>query len=321
MFIVVTSELGSESWVTKASFNSITSKINAEKYSFLKVIIKKDKSWFCQEFNSVCFLKPEASKVFLVLDDNKKIEVNFAFIIMLGFGEDGTIQGFFETLGLPYSGCGVKTSSLCMDKAWTKRLLSSYNNCNIFPFIDWPVSYEEACEFLSSSQLFIKPAVGGSSIGMGIACSKEEFDILYKKAAFFCNKVIVEKFIKDKREVECSVFFDEAYGISEIVSKSGFYDYEAKYESSGLAECILNTDVSDDLVDLIKKQSINIAKTLEYRHLSRVDFFIVNDIPYFNEINTFPGFSDISMFPKMIIKEGKSFEFIVEKIIEDLKVS
>ena len=242
----------------------------------------------------------------VVVDENiaqtlkdKKIEI--AYIALHGkYGEDGCIQGLLEILKIPYTGCGVMASSICMNKEYTKRILAT---CPEIPLIK--STFVKKGENLQTKvanlqyPLITKPVCEGSSFGMTKVNKPEELEKAYAEAVKFNNDVLIEEFI-DGYFVTVGVLENEdntfATEILEIRTKTEWYDFDAKY-TKGLSEFILPANLSAEATSHIKDLAVKSHITAGCSGVSRVDFMIKDEQPYFLEINTSPGMTDTSDLP------------------------
>jgi D-alanine-D-alanine ligase len=254
----------------------------------------------------------------------KVFEVDVAFPIMHGtFGEDGCIQGLLQMLNLPFVGCGVLSSSLCMDKDMMKRAFVQAK----IPTSQWEIlksweptrSYEDLVSKLGSP-FFIKPANAGSSVGVHKIKSFEDFEKNLKDAFLYDHKVLAETFVLG-REVECSVLgltsSPQASLPGEVIPKHEFYSYEAKYLDNNGAVIRIPADLSENLVEKIQAMAKKVYTSLDCSGLSRVDFFVTSKNEIFvNEINTIPGFTNISMYPKMWEASGIKYQDLISQLVD-----
>ena len=268
------------------------------------------------------------SKGLFYLEDGEKKPLGidlFVPVLHGKNGEDGTIQGLFEMLGVPYVGCGVSASANSMDKSMTKLIVSHtgvkqadyllvdrHNRNNIEALAD------EAIARLGFP-LFIKPCASGSSIGICKAKSRDELIAGIKVALEHDGRVLVEEFI-NARELECAVLETEdgiIAEVGEVIAADEFYDFDSKYNNSA---SITDTtpDIPDSIAEKMRKYAVEIFKILDCKSLSRVDFFLDKDSGelIFNEINTLPGFTSISMFPMLTAKSGYASKKLIEAIIK-----
>ncbi len=324
---------------------NIVEKLDKKKYHIFALYIDKAGNWHF--FNHVDIKKTSSfvnkcSIDILYYDavkTNKAIcafleqKVDVAFPIIHGpIGEDGAIQGFLETVGIPYVGSDVQSSAMCMDKE-ASRLIAKSHGINCVPFfkIDFTKESVDIDNTIKKVihefgfPLFTKPASAGSSIGVA---KHEDFGFLETSlsvALKLSNKVLIEKAINCK-EIEVGVLENiESYEnpkISmpgEVKSAREFYDYEAKYlMKEGAVLDVPALNLSDKLCEALREMSAKIFKALNCKGLARVDFFIekeTNNI-YFNEINTLPGFTDISLYPRLMKTIGITYTKLLDSLIK-----
>jgi len=306
----------SEHEVSLKSAQSIYDNVNREKYRLHMIKIEKDGSWLYlgEDFDG-------AGKKISV-GELEKLDIDVTFPVLHGkFGEDGTIQGLFEILGIPYVGSKVIGSAVCMDKCMAKIL---FENVGIPCVQGITVRHGENLENKITETLgfpcFVKPANAGSSVGVTKAADIGELRAGIAAAFLHDDKVLVERGV-DAREIECSVMGNEnpvaAQVLGEIVPSKEFYDYEAKYEDAN-SRLIIPADLPSETAEKIREYAIEAYKICECRGLSRVDFFVEksNGEIYLNEINTMPGFTDISMYPKLWDASGVDYPTLIDKLIE-----
>jgi D-alanine-D-alanine ligase len=254
--------------------------------------------------------------------------VDVVFPVLHGpYGEDGTIQGLLELAGVPYVGAGVLASAAGMDKEFTKKLLVAEG---------LPVG---AYEVLRRSQptldvgprgrlglpVFVKPARGGSSIGVSRVTGWDELPAAIAHARQHDPKVIVEAAVVG-RELECGVleFADgtvQASTVGEIRvagvrgREDSFYDFATKYLDDA-AELDVPAKVDDDVSDAVRELAIRAFRAIDCQGLARVDFFLTDDGPIINEVNTMPGFTTISMYPRMWAASGVDYPTLLAAMVE-----
>lgn len=244
---------------------------------------------------------------------------DYAFNALHGkYGEDGCIQGILEILQIPYTGCGVMSSSLCMNKEYTKRILST---CPDIPmaksaFVRKGDDIFEKTKDLTYP-LFTKPVSEGSSFGMTKVNSKEDLKAAYELAVKYNDDVLIEEFI-DGFFVTVGVL--ECNGeplateILEIRPKNEWYDFEAKY-TSGMSDFIVPANLSEEVTKHVKEVAVKAFETAGCRSVSRVDFMMKDDIPYLLEINTSPGMTTVSDLPAQAAAMGISYDELVLLIL------
>lgn len=233
-------------------------------------------------------------------------KTDIVFIAMHGpFGEDGTVQGMLETVGVKYTGSGVLASALGMDKIMFRKVMRDEN-------IPVPKSS-------TRFPCFVKPYNQGSSVGTSIAGNKKELDVAVKLARKYSDKVLIEEYLGGK-EVTCAVLGNEppfALPVIEIVPLKGeFFNYESKYTESGAQE-IVPARISKSLTKKVQEIAVKVYQAVGCRGFARVDFLLRdNKYPVVLEINTIPGLTPISLFPKAAKAAGMSYSKLLDKIIE-----
>jgi D-alanine-D-alanine ligase len=257
--------------------------------------------------------------------EQKRGKIDVAFPILHGsYGEDGTIQGFFKLAGIPFIGPSVLGSSVSFDKDVTKRLLTEAGIPNTEFVTLRPgdkISFLKIKKVLDLPMI-AKPANSGSSVGISKIKNEKEFNEAVKYAFKFDSKIIIEKFIGEKREIECAVLGNEnpmASICGEVITNKhhSFYSYEAKYIDEKGADLEIPAKLSKSIQVKIQKLAIKTFQTLECEGLSRVDFFLLkNGKILVNEINTIPGFTNISMYPQLWAKSGISYGKLIDKLVE-----
>lgn len=240
-------------------------------------------------------------------------------------GEDGTVQGLFEVMNIPYAGNGVLASSAGMDKVVMKQLFQHVGLKQV-PYVyfirtQWRKDRDywiEKMEQELSFPMFVKPANLGSSVGISKAVDHESLVKAVDFALKFDRKIIVEQGIT-AREVEVSVLGNDdpvCSILGEIKPVATFYDYEAKYQD-GSTELLIPAPVTDEVQTTLKDMAIRAFKVLDCAGLVRADFFVTaNDEVLINEVNTMPGFTPTSMFPLLWQNTGKSYPELIDDLIE-----
>ncbi len=242
-------------------------------------------------------------------------------------GEDGKLQGFFETLNIPVIGCGTLASAVCFDKNYLKTLLEGHGfkvaPGGVINMETTPVTqdlYNEFVEIVGGEKFAIKPNDNGSGIGVSIARNFEEFKDGVEKAAQFTRSVLVEKFIPHKEIVVGVIGNGNDIEISHLGESNAevdnVYEYEAKYNENTFCQC--PADIDELMEKKILQQTADIYQLVGCKDWARIDFFIENETNklYMNEINTIPGFSPHSVFPKIFESKGIGYQDLVRKIIE-----
>ncbi|MGM0125442.1 D-alanine-D-alanine ligase [Enterococcus sp. AZ194] len=240
-------------------------------------------------------------------------------------GEDGTIQGFLETINVPYVGAGVLTSACAMDKIMTKYILQAAGVPQV-PYVpvlesQWkenPRKVFEQCEGSLLYPMFIKPANMGSSVGITRAENREELQNGLAEAYRFDSRAIVEQGI-EAREIEVAVLGNEDVRTTapgEIVKDVAFYDYNSKYIDNKITMQI-PAEIPLDVQEKAQKYAKIAYKMLGGSGLSRCDFFLTNKNELFlNELNTMPGFTQFSMYPVLWENTGLKYSDLIEELIQ-----
>ncbi len=246
---------------------------------------------------------------------------NCAFNALHGkYGEDGCIQGVLEILRIPYAGCGVMASSICMNKEYTKRILSTVKDFPLIKsvFVKKGEDVKKAVEGLKYP-LITKPVSEGSSFGMTKVNTPAELEKAYEEALKYNDDVLIEEFI-DGFFVTVGVLEKDgkafATEVLEIRPKNEWYDFEAKY-TKGMSEFIVpSTGLSKEGTRLVKEFAVKAHETTGCSGVSRVDFMIKDDKPYFLEVNTSPGMTDTSDLPAQAAVCGIDYDHLVLMILK-----
>lgn len=331
----------SEHEVSCISVQTIVKAMNPEKYDITLIGITKEGCWLkADNLSSVAdgtwrtsgkkaVLSPDATeKCILVTDGDKlkKLPVDVVFPALHGmYGEDGTIQGLFELAKIPYVGCGVLSSSVSMDKAYTKLLVDGLGIRQAdFVLINHTDMHDlDACvarvEAKLSYPVFVKPSKAGSSCGVNKATDGDSLKSALLEAVNHDIRILVEETIIG-REVECAVlggYEPEASNVGEVLSAEDFYTYDAKYNNP-VSRTELHPEFPEGVLEEIRHDAVEIFKRVDGYGLARVDFFLekgTNQV-IFNEINTLPGFTSISMYPMLWADRGVDNEALVDRLIE-----
>lgn len=341
---VIFGGMSTEHDVSVVSGTSIIKNLDKEKYDITPIYIDKEGDWhkYTKKVEEIDILSfgdeiKELEKIDNVIEELKKQELLFPVLHGL-YGEDGTIQGLFEMLQIPYVGCKVLASSIAMDKVYTKIIIDragikqtkseyirKFEDKYIYidkSFNEKICSLEEVCDIAEKNlkyPMFIKPSNSGSSVGVNSAKTKEELKDAIEFASKFDKKVLIEQGIIGQ-EVECAVLGNEeviSSNVGEIKSADEFYDYDSKYKNAA-SKTIIPADISKEKQEEIRKQAVKAFKAIDGKGLSRVDFFVENETGeiYLNEINTLPGFTQISMYTKLFESVGIKYSKLLDKLIE-----
>jgi D-alanine-D-alanine ligase len=259
-------------------------------------------------------------------------EVDVVFPLLHGpWGEDGTIQGLLEMAGVRYVGAGVLSSAVGMDKHYMKVVLQAHG----IPVLPYTVIMPRAWEADRAAQLeavsslgypvFVKPARGGSSIGISKVHDRGELEDAVEEARRHDPKVVVEAAAEGGREVECGVL--QGFGtnppdtsvVAEIVvdPTHEFYDFAAKYLPEEHTELTVPADLPPATAERVRSLAADCFEVLACEGLARVDFFVLPDERVVvNEINTMPGFTPSSMFPRMWAATGVDYPELVDRLVQ-----
>lgn len=338
---VIFGGMSTENEVSVVSASYVLSNLNQDKYDIFPIYIDKNGEWWKSEekFRPLKFGEKitQKSKIKNVFETLKKLDVIFPVLHGL-YGEDGTIQGLFELLKIPYVGCHVLSSSIGMDKVYSKIIFEKakinqtksmyikyYNEKYIYFDENFNEKRLDRNEILNEVNqrlkypIFVKPSNSGSSVGVKKVENPNELIAAVNNAVNFDKKILIEEEIKGK-EVECAVFGNEdviSSAVGEIIPADNFYSYDAKYNNSS-SRTRIPANLPQDITEKIRKLAIKAFKAIDGSGLARVDFFVedsTNKI-YINEINTLPGFTSISMYPKLFENMGISYENLLDKLIE-----
>lgn len=335
--------VSSEHEVSRMSATSVLRNLDAQKYDLLPVGITKQGRWYLYGGpvekladgsweNGPCTpaaFCPGSGMDGLVLFEAggaRSVHVDVVFPVLHGKnGEDGTVQGLLDLTGIPYVGCGVLGSAVCMDKVVANCVMDA---CGL-PRCAWAYTECGAAEDFDALEarlaaklhypIFVKPANAGSSVGISKAHDKAELKDALALALRHDSRVVFERFV-DGQEVECAVCGNElpvATLPGEILASKEFYDYEDKYVS-GTSRVAIPANLSAEKLEEVRGIALRAYRALCCRGLSRVDFFVERGTGkvLLNEINTLPGFTDISMYPKLRMAAGDTYAGLLDRLIE-----
>jgi len=318
------------------SLLSAFSVVNAVYYTYYQVqlvMITKEGQWLKGPLLTEA---PTSKDVLALTDDAHKGEViqpgaiyeeeAIVFPLLHGpNGEDGTIQGFLETIGMPYIGAGVLTSACGMDKIMTKYILQAAGIPQV-PYVPvlknaWkenPKKIFDQCEGSLLYPMFVKPANMGSSVGISKAENREELQNALQEAYRYDTRAIVEQGI-EAREIEVAVLGNEDVRTTmpgEIVKDVAFYDYNSKYIDNRI-DMQIPAHIPEDTQAKAQGFAKKAYTMLGGSGLSRCDFFLTNKNELFlNELNTMPGFTEFSMYPLLWEKTGLPYGDLIEELIQ-----
>lgn len=260
------------------------------------------------------------------------VRVDVALALLHGpFGEDGTIQGLFEMQGVRYVGSGVAASAIGMDKHFMKLVFSA-QGLPVGPYVairprEWETDRAAVLDAVASLNfpVYVKPARGGSSMGISRVERPEDAEAAIDAARRFDPKVLVEEGFVDCREIECGVLGGTDGGLAEasvpaeirMHTTDGFYDFEAKYLPDEQVSLDVPADLLPEIADEVRGLAVKAFNAIDGEGLARVDFFVSRTGHIsINEINTMPGFTALSMFPRMWQHSGLDYPMLITRLID-----
>jgi D-alanine-D-alanine ligase len=321
----------SEHEISCVSANGILNAIDRNKFEPVLIGITKSGKWLLlpddSNFSIVNGALPtvpesgiEVSITSLgLVAGGKQLAIDVAFPVLHGpYGEDGTIQGLFEMIGIKYVGSGVLASAVSMDKSYAKPIFAAAGLSVAAGIVVTSKNFELPSNLIFP--LFVKPARSGSSRGTTKVKQKSDLDSAVEHALSFDTKVIIEQAVAGK-EIECAVLQADGkitaseVGQISISSKFEFYDFQAKYLDNSM-ELILPAELPAGVQSKIQQAAITAFNAAGCEGLARVDFFYSTQGEIIiNEINTMPGFTPTSVYPKLIEKNGINYQELITKLI------
>ncbi len=325
----------SEYDVSLVSATSVIRNLNQEKYELYLIGITKSGDFYLYEgdinlieidewldsdsIKKITFSTNRSDHGFWVLDTNELYKIDIVLPILHGKnGEDGTIQGLFELAGIPYIGCDMTSSAICMDKFIAHELVRLYNiKVPIsYLFDKWDLDIKNQIINLNYP-IFVKPLKAGSSFGITKVENENELEKAISLAFTYDDKIIIEEAI-DGFEVGCAILGNKNLKIGEVDEielESGFFDYEEKYTLKTSA-IHLPARISKEERERIKELALKIYQVLGCTGFARVDmFYTKNKEVIFNEVNTIPGCTSHSRYPSMLKEVGYEFSDIIDEWI------
>jgi D-alanine-D-alanine ligase len=294
--------------------------LDREKFTPFLVGVSKQ-GWVCKIDSKEV---PVDKDHFTIFIDEKTVRFDVVFNAIHGTpGEDGKLQGYLDMMGIPYTSSGVTTSALTFNKSFCKKVVASMgvrtaNSVHIYRRTQDPVYavWEEI-----AFPCFVKPNNGGSSVGMSKVTRAEDLEAALQKAFHEDEEVLVEDFIQG-RELTCGVIRTEgkviAFPVTEIISKTDFFDYDAKYKE-GLAQEVVPADIAEDVSEKCRNISIGLYEKLNCCGVVRFDYIYSNYEFYFLEVNTVPGLSEQSIIPKMALAYGWTMTELFTRMIGECR--
>jgi len=245
----------------------------------------------------------------------KAKDLDLALIALHGkFGEDGTIQGTLETLGVPYTGSGVLSSSLCMDKNMSKKIMRFEG----IPTPDWVCfSREDEVPYAELEKLgyplVVKPNSGGSSVGVKIVKDQGALLAAIEEVFQWDSEVLIEQYVKGD-EITCAVLDGKLLPVLSIRHAGEFFDYQSKYNDARTIEEPI--ELPEALQEKVAKVTLDCYRVLKCSVYARIDMMVKDGVPYVMEVNTLPGMTKNSLLPKSARAAGISYSELLDLIIQ-----
>jgi len=322
--------------VSLMSARSVLSVLDPARYEVTQIGITHEGKWLTGEdvLDKFETGKLDGLENFLLSPDPSLVTrhsppmIDVYFPVLHGtFGEDGTLQGLFEMADVAYVGAGVVGSAVGMDKGVFKDVMIANN----IPVVDMLLvlraeiesdihSVIEKAEKIGDYPLFTKPANLGSSVGVTKCNNRSDLQEGLMEAAAFDRRVLIQKGVKNVREIEVSVLGNDepiASFCGEILPSREFYSYESKY-IDGTSGLIIPAPLPEEISECIREYAVRAYKAIDCAGMARVDFFLEKDTNkvYLNELNSIPGFTKISMYPKLWEASGLPYHKLVDRLIE-----
>lgn len=338
---VIFGGMSTEHDVSIVSGTSVAKKLNKDKYEVYPIYIENNGEWYkCTDISKKYGVGDKIEnieKIDNVIEYLRKMDVLFPVLHGL-YGEDGSIQGLFELLKIPYVGCKVLGSSIAMDKVYAKIIFDKANikqakyeyvrkDNDKYIYIDKEFNekrctLEEVCKIIDENltyPMFIKPSNSGSSVGINKSNNIKELQEHIEYASKYDKKILIEENLIGK-EIECSVLGNEdvkASCLGEIAPAESFYTFDAKYKNSA-SKLTIPAEINSKLADKVRNEAIKAFKAIDGKGFARVDFFVNEETEgiYINEINTLPGFTEISMYPKLWEQSGLEYSNVLDELIK-----
>lgn len=304
-------------------------------FDLISIAITQQGKWLCGPYTpedldadhiadhpqgrEVCLSIDPQRHGFYFLDDHQWLAVDCALLVLHGpYGEGGIVQGMLSAAGLPYTGCGVESSVLCMDKAIT-HVLAEEAGIRMTPY-KLIHSYEEAQHHGLGYPCVVKPARNGSSYGVSIVKSESTLETAVEAALKYDNKVLIEAFVTGV-EIGCSALqFADQLIISEVdgiyLSDTDYFDFNEKYSSDAATRILCPAPISAAARAEIQALTRQLFSLFGIEQFSRFDFFLAaDDVVYLNEINSIPGFTATSRYPRMMAATQISYPEVIRHLV------
>ena len=293
---VIRGGVSTEREVSMNTGSEIIKNLNRDKYEVFDIVINSERE---------------------VFEKLENLDLDFVYIALHGiFGEDGRVQAILESLGIAYGGPGVMSSALCIDKELTKKIVETYGvrtAKGVSIRIGEGYNFQEIKEKLGD-RIIVKPNSGGSSIGVSFVETEEEF----KKAlelVYTMDKTALAEEVLSGTEISVPVIDGKVFPTVKIEAVAGdYFDYESKYSEGGAREFVF--EFPEEIQNEIDKFSYDSYYAVKCEGFARVDFMVVEDKPYFMEVNTLPGMTAASLLPKSTASKGYSYVETLDLLIE-----
>ncbi|MEK7581102.1 MAG: D-alanine--D-alanine ligase [Patescibacteria group bacterium] len=291
--------------ISVISGTEVVKNLNKKKYNVFPVKIEKD--------GIIWKYKNKRTSDYYALLHGLKIDI--VFIAMHGpFGEDGTIQGLLELIGLKYTGSGILASSLAINKIYSKQL---FTQVRLTVPKGFHLTKGQPIPKKLEYPLFVKPFNQGSSIGTSKVTNSKGLEKAFKNAFSYSDKILVEEFIAGV-EVTCAILGNNSpmvLPLVEIVPRYEYFDFKSKYDPKRVQE-ICPARINDKLTKKVQQAAVAAYKVLGCRSLGRVDMIIKNNQVFVLEMQTIPGLTPLSLLPKAALAAGIDYPKLLDKIIE-----
>ena len=319
---------GGEREVSRLSKRTVSTLIDRSLFDPIFVEISRDGEWYIEGTRNIAFPTIGSGSRGLLLD-GKIIEIDAAFPLLHGdMGEDGNIQGLLTAAHIPFVGCTALAGAVASDKILTKAIARELG-IRVVPGISIIEKRPDSPDLKAARRLseervgypmFIKPSGLGSSIGAAAVLSPDEFDKAYASAsALGAGRVLIERFLSGRRELECAWFSDgERVFVSspaEVKYNAPFYSYDEKYNKGASTALITNPCISKEISDAVKRETAMLSELIGCRDLCRADYFLSDGEIYLNEINTMPGMTESSLWLTLAEGSGLSKKEIITALL------
>lgn len=310
---ILTGGPSAERGIALNSAKLVEKHLDASKYTHRTIIVEED-GWHDQKSDELIDLND-----FTLTVDGVKMTFDFAFLVIHGTPvEDGKLQGYFESQGIPHSTCSTLTCALTFNKQWCKDMLEKH---------DVPMAKSEVVQSSLIGNVdpqkfaypvFVKPNNNGSSYGVSRADTASDLPPAMEQAAKYDHEIMIEAYMKG-REFSCGAVKEDdtvhIFPITEIIPEGEFFDYEAKYLGAG--EEVTPADLGPDLTDQCKKQTDRLYRLLDCNGMVRFDYILVDGIFQLLEVNTVPGLSEASIIPQQAKAYGWTVGYMFDVVIRD----